>query len=255
MIVAFTWTPRRGKWLLCISLLASFIASVGFRVLDLLAERDLLNWRSATMQTVSIIGGLLYWTSNILLLCFVIVARKAFWSAKSGDLGMSGTSAASEAVDPRMVGIGGWLILPAIGLVLGGIMSVVGLIACVGMFEGVADAGYGGYFALSICVQIGLLIFLLVAAIRFFGKKRSAPATMIGLMIANLVSSLLLMLFAFGMDAEEFAVADIKNFATGLVSSAIWIPYFLTSKRVKATFVNGPASYTPRDISAESEQS
>ncbi len=145
---------------------------------------------------------------------------------------------AAAVVDPKLVGIGGWLIFLSIGLVLGGILSIVGIIMGVATFAKVAEAGYGGYFGLNIVIQIGMFIYLIVAASRFFGKKKSAPGTMIGLMVAGIATGILTTMVAFGANAEAFEVEEIKALVKQVIGAAIWIPYFRTSKRVAATFTN-----------------
>lgn len=144
-----------------------------------------------------------------------------------------GTSA-----DPKLVGIGGWLVLPAIGFVLGPIIGVVSLIVALGLFSDVADAGYGGIYALELVVQVGLLAFLIYAAILFFGKKSNAPSTIITLMIVSLIASGVLLVIEIGAGAETFAIESGKQLVRSAIGAAIWIPYFRVSKRVNATFVN-----------------
>jgi Protein of unknown function (DUF2569) len=260
-IVAFTWQARKGKSLLCIALLLSFLAAIVFRVWNTLIQLEVLEWSVGPSTVVNAIGMLLYHASAILLLLYVIVARKSpsessvypppvpeYSPMQSvagvdnenpyGAIGAQG-DISTEAVDTTLVGIGGWLMFPAIGLVLSCILSIIGFITCIAMFQGVADAGFGGYFALNVfLVQPGLIIFLFVAAFMFFGKKKSTPAVMIALMATGIVVSLVLMIIAIGMEAEVFAIGEGKDLVRGIIGAAIWIPYFTVSKRVKATFVN-----------------
>jgi hypothetical protein len=147
------------------------------------------------------------------------------------------TEGRATAVDPKLVGIGGWLILPAIGFVLGPIVGVVSLIAAFALFSDVANAGYGGIYTLELLVEVGLLIFLVYAATRFFGKKSNAPSTIIALLITTLVASGLLIMIELGAGAEQFAIESGKQLVRGIIGAAIWIPYFRVSKRVKTTFV------------------
>jgi|GEM_PF-1231489 len=143
-----------------------------------------------------------------------------------------------EPVDSSLAGIGGWLILPAIGLVLGPVIGLIGLGVSVSLFSDVADAGYGGVYALEILVDLALLGAAVYAAIRFFGKKRNAPSILIGLMIAGIAVTLLLLVIQMGADAEAFAMQSVKTLLGSILGAAIWIPYFRTSRRVKATFVH-----------------
>ncbi len=143
-----------------------------------------------------------------------------------------------EAEDQALVGIGGWLILPAIGFVLGPIIGVIGLIAALGMYSDVANAGYGGIYALEILVIVGLFCFMVYAASLFFRKKSNAPRTIITLLIVSIIASIALLVIELGAGAEVFAVETGKQLVRDVIGAAIWIPYFRVSKRVKATFVN-----------------
>ena len=144
----------------------------------------------------------------------------------------------APSVDPALVGIGGWLILPAIGFVLGPIIGVVALIAAFAMFSDVEAAGYGGIYTLELLVQVGLLAFLIYAATRFFGKRSNAPSVIITLLIVSLGASVVLLIIEIGAGAEVFAIETGKQLVRDVIGAAIWIPYFRVSKRVKATFVN-----------------
>ncbi len=155
-------------------------------------------------------------------------------------VGIEGNAESVEQVDasPKLVGIGGWLVFPAIGLILGAIMAVVNFAMSISLFSQVVKAGYGTYLLIDLCVQICLFAYLIIAAQRFFGKKRSAPETMIRLNIAVLVASLFTTALAFVMNAEPFLPEEIKGLIKGVIAAAIWIPYFKISKRCQATFTN-----------------
>jgi hypothetical protein len=239
MIVAFTWQPRKGKWPLCVFLLLTFLSSFAARLLNILLRMDILTW-SDRIEILFVPGWVLSNVSLVFLLWFAFASRRVGAAAVSyvAEIPSAGADVTLEGVDPKLVGIGGWLILPAIGLVLGGVLSVVGLAISVANYEWLVDQGYDAYFGVSICIDFGMFIFLLVAAVLFFGKKRSAPGAMIGLMVANIVSSIIVTTVAFGTHEEQLVLLSAKSLASGIVSAAIWIPYFCVSKRVKATFVN-----------------
>ena len=76
MIFAFTWKARRGKWLLCIFLILSFIASCLFQILNLLLRLGPVDYSMMFIHSLNGMGVFLHQVGNILLLCFVIVARK-----------------------------------------------------------------------------------------------------------------------------------------------------------------------------------
>jgi hypothetical protein len=132
--------------------------------------------------------------------------------------------------------IGGWLFLPAAGLILGGILSMVGLIMLLGAASGIPSR-YQGIFAVNLLFDAGLTAFLIYAAVRFFGKKRNAPAIMIALMIAGIALNGVLVAVNIGAGAEPLAINCAKAMGRGIIGAIIWIPYFLVSKRVKRTFV------------------
>ena len=138
----------------------------------------------------------------------------------------------------NLVGIKGWLLLPAIGFILGPIVGAISLINALGVYPAVVKTKYAGVFTLELLVIAGLLVFMIYVAILFFKKNRSAPSTIITLMVVNLVSALLLLVIELNAGADAFAAQSGKQVIRSIISAAIWIPYFRMSKRVKATFVN-----------------
>ena len=152
------------------------------------------------------------------------------------EIGASPGPSAGEDAAVVPENIGGWLVLPAIGLVLGVVVSVIGIFISLAVAAGLPSQ-YQGVFALNLLADAGLTAFLIYAAILFFGKRRNAPAVMITLMIANVVVNGLLLAIDIGADAEPFAMACGRTMVGGIISGAIWIPYFRVSERVKRTFV------------------
>jgi hypothetical protein len=171
-------------------------------------------------------------------LCLALARQKPIGADDMNEIETTDQAQVNKDNDDKLKGIGGWLILPAIGLVLGPIIGVIGLFASLGMYKDVARAGYGGVYALELIVLFGLLVFTIYAAIQFFGKKRKAPKIMIILYSVSLVASLVILGIELSAGAEEFAVETGKQLVRDIVAAAIWIPYFNVSKRVKATFVN-----------------
>lgn len=148
------------------------------------------------------------------------------------------TESTLESEDKKLVGIRGWLILPAIGFVIGPIIGAMGLFYCVGIYSEVAEAGFGGLFALELAVLVALFCFQIYVAVLFFQKKKEAPKLIVYLYIINIVSSLVFLMLELNADANIFAEESKKQLIRDAISAAIWIPYFRMSKRVKATFVN-----------------
>lgn len=154
---------------------------------------------------------------------------------ESGDEPSRAASEYDEALGAP-VGIGGWLLLPALGLVLGPIAcALMGL----AMWTAAAKLQTRGAAEVGDSMQIlaGMLgafaLYQLYAAVMFFSRKRAAVGVMIGGYMGAVVLA--------GMNMALSQSAEVIDWARGvgpaLVGSIIWIAYFSVSKRVKATFV------------------
>ena len=145
--------------------------------------------------------------------------------------------------DLRLAGIRGWLILPAIGMAVSPLLGVIGLVSGLEPLDNMVNQGFGAYAIPRLIVNIGLLIYTCVTAVRFFKKRRTAVRTVIKLLIARAVAFLVLFvigMIVFGGDNKDTIITLLKSndFIAHGIAAAVWIPYFRGSKRVKATFVN-----------------
>ncbi|RZN53879.1 DUF2569 domain-containing protein [Escherichia sp. E10V10] len=143
-----------------------------------------------------------------------------------------------SCADKKLMGIGGWLYLPAISLVLVIISSIYSFIQTWGLVQGNQEEPLRTLLYLEV---VGFaMVFLLVSytTFLFFKKKRQLPHYYI---------ALLLSLFVFNVadiwGAVQFLHATIEpldawGVLKNIIHMAIWIPYFRVSKRVKLTFVN-----------------
>ena len=238
IVIAATRKRLKGRPWLLTYLFGSLLISIVWRMPGLLVSLNILdegslstfyNWFPLPLNVIELI--------LFCLLVPYVLSASSGRELVSGDM-LERTMPAREGVDPRLVGIGGWLVLPAIGLILAPIIEVVSLIIAIGLFEDVSDAGYGGIFLFNIIVEFGLLILIVYAAICFFGKKAITPTVMITLYVVQVIASGVCLVLALMAEAESFAIEDGKALFRGLIGAAIWIPYFSVSKRVKATFVN-----------------
>lgn len=154
--------------------------------------------------------------------------------------------------DKKLEGIGGWLILVAIGLVVTPIRIVLLIIGTYpdifssGTWEFLTTLGSEAYSPLwapiiagEILINCGLLLVWLYMAYRFFTKRKDFPKWYIGVAVFSL---LFIVADAFSiklvLPGEPVFDSDtIKELMRSVVMVAIWVPYMLVSKRVKATFI------------------
>ena len=87
--------------------------------------------------------------------------------------------------------------------------------------------------------MIQVLVWLFIAFL-FFSKKKLFPKLYIGMLLFSLVFIVLdALAIKMVMPSEPVFDPDtLKELLRTVVASAIWIPYMLVSKRVKATFIN-----------------
>lgn len=114
-------------------------------------------------------------------------------------------------------GIGGWLLLPALYVVLQPLLGLVG--GALGLW--VSATGGSKDAAMLSGPLLAYGAFSTWVAVQFFRKKASAPALYIAMLVVNV----------------GLAVALNSDPARAVVVAAVWTPYFLMSSRVKATFV------------------
>jgi len=147
--------------------------------------------------------------------------------------------------------IGGWLILFAIGLVLYPLQTLLLLVT--DLFPAVlsdnwtaltspANPGYHSLWApLVIFELIGSSVFFMYSIfliVWFFQRSRWVPGLVYFFLVANIifVSTDYLTINFFLIRGNSMNVDATINFVRTVVAGAIWIPYFMFSRRVKQTF-------------------
>jgi len=162
-----------------------------------------------------------------------------------------------QGVEGQPAGLGGWLVLPIIGLFLSPMQALVRVVNDVApalrsdVWETLTTPGTQAYHplwapillfdAVSLAVMIVAPIFLLYF---LFRRRAILPRLMIYFLLFVLGSVLIdwgvLHLFIAPaltqIDAEVWN-DSLPDLARGILGAAIWLPYFLLSKRVKNTFV------------------
>jgi hypothetical protein len=147
------------------------------------------------------------------------------------------TQAAIGTSEPA--GIGGWLILPAIGIVAAPVRFLTNLMDYLQLFDGIKPGTLvHAMLSAEVVCWIGFLILAGVTAVQFFARKVNAPKLYIALLVAQVTF----------VAADALAAAILFNaqalntdteiaFGMLVAACAIWIPYFLYSVRVRNTFV------------------
>lgn len=127
-------------------------------------------------------------------------------------------------------GIGGWLILPTIGLFLSAILNVFGIIAGLYLWGSGTwiYTGLSEYYFIFIAVSAAILeVLVIYALVLEFKKKKLFPKVAIATMWTGVLFSFILA----GMDG------DPSGLIREIIPSAVWTLYFIVSERVKNTFV------------------
>jgi len=118
-----------------------------------------------------------------------------------------------QAEKEALTGISGWLILPAISLVANLGIGIIGIAVNWSQLSATAPR-----VSLS---DTAYLTFTLLVAVAFFRKRPFVPKLMVVWILA-----------AVGLTIAENAGLLFQ----GIVATAIWVPYFLVSRRVRNTF-------------------
>lgn len=149
---------------------------------------------------------------------------------------------------PEPSGIGGWLILPTLGLCLSPFILAFALFQTFQVlgtpgYERLTNPASPGYNLLykpflfsEMAAKVALIIFIVVTAICFFRQHRLAPR----LMIAFYIASFLILAVDDALASWLLGVAvdkdSMKEIGRSVFTMVIWVPYFLVSKRVANTF-------------------
>lgn len=160
--------------------------------------------------------------------------------------GMSETQAQIQRDGPE--GIGGWLILPVIGVLLTPISGMIQLATYPDVFKlfPILSATQKLFLILEVLGNLAITIILpIVLLVLLFKKKAGFPRLYIiwaafnfGFIIADIFVAKIL--FGDVFEATGTPLVDeetMKSIARGVVLVVIWIPYMLSSRRVRNTFV------------------
>jgi hypothetical protein len=137
----------------------------------------------------------------------------------------------SPVVQPALRGIGGWLMLPAISIVLAPIvLAYLGLRFAGFYARPNLSPGEFSYITFELVIIGVMLILWVIAGVLFFKRKRIFPKFFIGLLVLDGLSGL----FSYNL---RYGDSETESLVRGLVALAVWAPYMFVSERVRNTFV------------------
>jgi hypothetical protein len=135
--------------------------------------------------------------------------------------------------NPKPKGISGWLIIPALNLIAMPIVWATRLLLDLSSLPSYPpDLSTDPRLWLWALIQVGMIVASVFVAVLFFMRRRAAVTGIIGLMVGSIIAeSRITALYSSIMPHTK---AD--PYSAPLIYSAIWVLYFLMSKRVKNTF-------------------
>jgi hypothetical protein len=174
-------------------------------------------------------------------------------------MGMEEKETVSEVPVPKILkGIHGWLIFPAFALVITPIRMVYQFIkdmmpafapetwnALTNPESPVYHPLWGLVIGFEVVSNLLIFIFTLWLIRLFFKKSNRVPTLIITWMLGLAVLQIADYLFSSQIPAVAARQANsgaMRDIGRLVLSSAVWIPYFILSKRVKNTFIE-PVTY------------
>lgn len=154
---------------------------------------------------------------------------------------------ASNDIDPTLNGLKGWLLIPSIGIILSPIILAIAsneFLYIYSMMQwSILEDQYEGTgllltIATEMIVNVGLFVMAIYLIIMFFQKRHTFPRFFIAYMIISLVVYVvdLLTIYLFFSNDISIEQADMKDLIQMVIYTFIWTTYFISSKRVQATF-------------------
>jgi transglutaminase-like putative cysteine protease len=185
------------------------------------------------------------WTLALLAIVFFVQRKKPYWPRPD------------VAWDPKLTGIGGWLIVLGIGVTLSPVRQVIAMMSTSAAFLTerwgallATDPGYEAVLIFELCMNLFCLVGMLYCTFLFWTKSRTFP---IGWIVVT-VSSMTLMLadafFASRLVGYQGGPKEMGNLGGSVLGVLVWTTYLAQSKRVRATFLPPPAGKRKKRKSA-----
>jgi transglutaminase-like putative cysteine protease len=230
---------------------------------DHIAAKDAARYASNLNRARDAVGYVLYRSDNVLPSAMGVLERVNWsvtvaavlllllWSWLAARLYRFDPQPVAQ-VDENLQGIRGWLILPAIGVVVAPLRLFVDFAQSVPTYAAdnwafLTTAGSTAYHAMwapvllyELGANLAQIVFSLLLAVLFFKKRSSAPLVYVGFLCGVVIVQITDFALAKTIPAAATAIGpqDWSSLTRIVASLVIWGAYFLSSRRVKATFVN-----------------
>jgi hypothetical protein len=138
-------------------------------------------------------------------------------------------------------GIGGWLLLPVLGLIITPFKLGAGAIEVIQALYGLpatVDLSLKLVIIGETVAHIAMFALAIYTLSKLKNKQRTFPKTYITLFAANFVVSIVDLLVVYVLLGVVTEFKEMKDLAATGFALVIWGPYMLYSKRVENTFVN-----------------
>jgi hypothetical protein len=138
---------------------------------------------------------------------------------------------------PVPSGIGGWLLLPAFGLLAAPLVTAASVLLDLAAWDPYVAGDVKALLAGEIFFLSAMVAFQIYVAVAFFQRKTLAPDLVCALLLVRAVFHLMDWL---AVGAVMRSTPSPNHVFGSAIAAVIWIPYFQWSRRVQATFVVGP---------------
>jgi hypothetical protein len=147
----------------------------------------------------------------------------------------------SRQLEERYNAVGGWLLIPAIGLSIAPFVSLYSIARewenHRAIFGNTKLSVYTIYYVASLSLRLMQLGLLILTLMLFWARRTSAPYFATALYSLNLVITIMYELVGLTMYDLGSDKTNERNLVFAVIAAAIWIPYFLISERARGTFV------------------
>lgn len=158
----------------------------------------------------------------------------------------AGTANTPEDKDAKLressaKGIGGWLILLGLGLVLSGVLQFVNLakgINAVTAVQARVSVGTITYLYGLLLVDVAIIVASLYVIYLFFTRRQHFPKWFIAVVLVNVISQIVVIAISASVFNSKPLASDYTDLGRAILHGLIWVTYVLVSRRARYTFVH-----------------